>query len=186
MTSISEIRHATDVPMIATNRKKDQGGRFSGPENSRIGTLTQAIQSGFEYADLELTTRSLRDNVRRLKRDGAGIVISYHVKDRTPSLQTLESILLKEKRAGADICKIVGTARSYEDNLRCLTFLSQHAGRGKLVCFLMGRLGIPSRILSPLFGGYFTFASSGIGSATALGQIPITSLRAIYKEVCLV
>jgi 3-dehydroquinate dehydratase len=47
----------------------------------------------------------------------------------------------------------------------------------------MGRLGIPSRVLSPIFGAYFTFASSSSGRETAAGQIPIDNLRALYKEL---
>ena len=182
-SSISKIRSATNCALIATNRSKKHGGGFVGPENRRIGTLMQAAQAAFDYVDLELETKDVGSNIRGLKRSGTRVIVSYHNATATPSAVKLGIILSREKRAGADICKIVTTANSYADNLRCLTFLNQHAGATRLVCFCMGKLGVASRVLSPLFGGHFTFASSGVGSETAAGQIPITIMRAIHKEL---
>ncbi len=181
--SISEIRNATDRPLIATNRSRNQGGLFSGREEIRNKTLTQAAEGAFDYVDVELNTKDVTKTVRRLKQHGASVIVSYHNVNATPEEQTLESILEREKRAGADICKIVGTAKSYADTLRCLSFVNKHARRAKLVCFSMGRPGIPSRVLSPIFGAYFTFASSTSGRETAAGQIPIDHLRALYREL---
>jgi len=181
--SISEIRDATDRALIATNRSSGQGGFFSGTEEMRIETLTRAAESAFEYVDVELITKDVTKTVRQLKQHGAGVIVSYHNRKGTPAQRALESILEREKRAGGDICKIVGTAKNYADSLRCLTFVNKHARRTKLVCFSIGRLGIPSRVLSPLFGAYFTFASFRSGKETAAGQIPVDSLRALYKEL---
>jgi 3-dehydroquinate dehydratase len=49
------------------------------------------------------------------------------------------------------------------------------------VCFAMGELGKVSRLLSPLFGGYFTFASFDRGSETATGQMTIQEMRDAYE-----
>ena len=182
-SDISEIRNATDRRLIATNRRKDQGGLFSGTEENRLATLMQAAEEAFDYVDVELNTYNLGQRVHGLKRHGANVIISYHNERSTPSQDALESVLEREKRVGADVCKIVGTARSYDDSLRCLVLLSKHARRSRLVCFSMGRMGIPSRLLSPLFGAYFTFASYGTGRETASGQIPIKKLRALYSEL---
>lgn len=181
-SSISEIREATDRPLIATNRSRGQGGFFCGTEEMRMKTLTQAAEDAFDYVDLEMNTKDVTKTVRQFKQRGAGVIVSYHNRNGTPTERALESILQREKGAGGDICKIVGTAKNYADSLRCLTFVNKHARRTKLICFSMGRFGIPSRILSPIFGAYFTFASSGLGRETAAGQVPIDSLRALYKE----
>jgi 3-dehydroquinate dehydratase-1 len=182
-SSISQIRNVTKRPLIATNRSKAQGGLFSGTEEARLGTLKRAVLDGFDYVDIELSTRKVGNTVRRLKDLGARIIISYHSEKSTPAPDALESILARQKRVGADICKIVGTARSYADNLDCLTFVNKHARKTKLVCFSMGKLGIPSRILSPILGACFTFATFGAGRETAAGQIPIDKLRALYEEL---
>ena len=152
-------------------------------ERARLDTLIQAAREEFDYIEVELKTIDVRKTVSRMKQYGARVIVSYHDERLTRSEQALKSILLKEKRAGADVCKIVGTARSYVDNLRCLRFVQKHASKTKLVCFSMGKLGIPSRILSPIFGAYFTFASARLGRESAAGQIPIDELRALYKEL---
>lgn len=180
---IAEIRDATDRPLIATNRRRDQGGWFSGREKMRLAVLKQAVKEGFEYVDLELKTRNLSAEVRHLKQQGARVIVSHHNGRTTPSQRALESIIARQKLAVADICKIVGTANNYTDNLRYIAFVNDHAKKARLVCFAMGRLGIPSRVLSPIFGAHFTFASSDQGRETASGQLPIQRLRDLYKEL---
>jgi 3-dehydroquinate dehydratase type I len=181
-TKISQIRNATDRPLIATNRRKDQAGLFSGTEQDRLATLQQAAVESFDYIDIELKTENVDKIVHRVKQNGSSVIVSYHNERFTPSKNVLTSILAREKRAGADICKIVSTAKSYHDSLRCLEFVSTHALRSRLVCFAMGRLGIPSRVLSPLFGAYFTFASYVSGRESAPGQLTIASMRNLYRE----
>lgn len=182
-SSLSEIRDATERPLIATNRSKAEGGRFLGTEDGRLKTLMQAAQQGFDYVDIELRTKDVRTVIRDLKQCGARTIVSYHNKKITPTEATLESILASEKHSGADICKIVGAAKGYGDNPRCLRFVDKHARNTKLVCFCMGTLGIPSRVLSPILGAYFTFASFRAGRETASGQIPIDELQTLYKEL---
>jgi 3-dehydroquinate dehydratase type I len=182
-SSLSEIRAATERPLIATNRSKTQGGLFRGTERARLETLMQAAREEFDYVDVELRTKDAHRVVRQMKRHGAKVIVSYHSEKLTPTEERLESILVNEKRVGADVCKIVGTAKSYSDSLRCLRFVDKHTRRTKLVCFSMGRLGIPSRILSPILGGFFTFASFRTGRETAAGQIPIDELQTLYEEL---
>ncbi len=171
-SSIAKIRRATDQPIIATNRRIGEGGFFSGREETRLQSLVQAAQVGFDYVDVELNTKNVSKFIDHLEKDGTRTIVSHHDHKTTPELSALESILKREKDVGADVCKIVTTAKSYEDNLRCLLFLNKHSKRTRLVCFAMGKLGIPSRVLSPIYGAYFTFASSGLGRETAAGQMP--------------
>jgi 3-dehydroquinate dehydratase len=44
----------------------------------------------------------------------------------------------------------------------------------------LGEQGKLSRLLSPLFGGFFTFASLEEGSETAMGQMTINQMRVVY------
>jgi 3-dehydroquinate dehydratase type I len=181
VSSLAAIRQRTNRPMIATIRRRGNGGFFDGKEATRMEKLIQAAKAGFDYIDIDLNSNEVGESVGRFEREGAKAIVSYHNSKTTPGTTVLESILKKEKRAGADICKIVTTARSPADNLRCLTFVNKHSRNVRMVCFAMGRLGTSSRVLSPVFGAYFTFASSGIGKETASGQLPISELRMLYK-----
>ena len=44
----------------------------------------------------------------------------------------------------------------------------------------MGEQGKVSRLLSPMFGAFFTFASLDQGNETAAGQMTIQEMRAAY------
>jgi 3-dehydroquinate dehydratase/shikimate dehydrogenase len=82
---------------------------------------------------------------------------------------------------GGDVCKIITTAIYPRDNLSILHFLEEESTRTKLVSFAMGQQGIPSRILSPLFGAEFAFASLNEASKTADGQLTIDDLRSAWQ-----
>jgi 3-dehydroquinate dehydratase len=50
-----------------------------------------------------------------------------------------------------------------------------------MVSFAMGPLGLASRVLCPLIGGYFTYASLGEGKESAPGQLTVDQLKGIYR-----
>jgi len=67
--------------------------------------------------------------------------------------------------------------------LTVLNFVSRACKRTETVCFAMGELGKPSRILSPLFGALFTIASLERGRETAQGQLTVQEMRNIYQTL---
>jgi 3-dehydroquinate dehydratase type I len=93
----------------------------------------------------------------------------------------MEKVLEQEIAIGASVCKIVGTANKIEDNIAVLNFVASHSSKAKLVCFCMGEAGKISRLLSPMFGASFTYASIEQGNETAEGQISIGEMRAAYN-----
>jgi 3-dehydroquinate dehydratase type I len=156
-------------------------GKFSGTEAERQQTLRDAAKSGFEYVDVELSTPQLKDLVKELKAIGAKAIVSLHKFDGSFGVSELSSVLEREISSGAEVCKIVTTAKRLEDNLTTLNFTSTASSKAKLVCFCMGELGKISRLLSPLFGGFFTFASLERGNETASGQMTIQEMKAAYE-----
>jgi len=177
---LGAIRDATLLPLIATNRSGDQGGKGNRSEAERLETLMEACDVGFEYIDIETTTCDIDKVVSDAKGLGVGVIISYHDFNGTPRRENLQEIMRQELRQGADICKIVGTSNSPRDCLTYLGFLAENRG-AKLVSFGMGGTGAMSRIYSPLFGGEFTYASAGIGEESAPGQLTISDLREVYR-----
>ncbi|MFX1298201.1 MAG: type I 3-dehydroquinate dehydratase, partial [Promethearchaeota archaeon] len=88
----------------------------------------------------------------------------------------LQEIILKAVKQQADYVKIIGTATCVEDNIKMLS-LPQFAEKYEIqiVAFAMGRKGTISRILSPIFGAAFTFAS--LDEPTAPGQIQVQEMK---------
>ena len=89
-------------------------------------------------------------------------------------------IFRKLAATGAHIVKIVTRARATEDNLRVMHLIPIAQKLGvRVITFCMGPMGRISRIASPLFGGYLTFASLEEGEESADGQIPVTEMKRI-------
>jgi len=177
----SKIRESTNLPLIATNRPTWEGGTFNGPENDRINMLLSAADAGFNFVDLELSTGNLRDVVKDVGRRGLETIVSSHDYTCTPPISEIYRIFLRELRVGAEICKIITTAKTLDDNLTCLRFLGKASRRGKVVSFCMGELGVTSRILAPIFGASFTYASVQRGRESAPGQLTVETIRNIYR-----
>jgi len=180
---LKDLVREASVPMIATNRQYEQGGLQPQDENSRIQILIQAAEAGFRYVDVELTTGKIRSLVEKIRSYGAKPIISFHDFEKTPPFQDMEKIIRSEIEAEADVCKLVTTARNIEDNLECLLLARRMSRSAKIVCFAMGRKGLISRVLSPVFGGYFTFASLRNDAKTAPGQLSIDDLKSLYMKL---
>jgi 3-dehydroquinate dehydratase type I len=162
------------TPKIATDKA-------SRTEMAHQQLLITAAKGGFDYVDVELSTPKLEALVKELKALGAKPIVSFHKLDGSLSVQELNSVLEREIASEAEVCKIVTTAKKMEDNLTALNFNSTASANVKIVCFCMGELGKVSRLLSPLFGGFFTFASLERGNETASGQLTIQEMKAAYK-----
>jgi 3-dehydroquinate dehydratase-1 len=180
---LKDVAGCTRTPLIATVRQSKCGRKFSGKEEERVKILLDVASKGFEYADVELNLSGLKIVVENLWALGVKPIISFHDFEKTPKSGELQRILKSEIEAGADVCKIVTTAQSLQDNLALLQFLYNEGGKAKIVCFAMGPLGKPSRLLSPIYGGYFTIASLERGMETAAGQITIEEMKAAYKAL---
>jgi len=180
---LDDIAHCSNTPLIATNRSTECQGKFSGSETERKRILLDAARNGFEYVDVELSTSKLKDIIGDLRGIGVKPIISFHNFNETPSLSQLNKILKKEIESGADVCKIITTAKLIEDNLTVLDFVSKACKSAKIVCFSMGELGKPSRLLSPLFGAFFTIASLESGKKTASGQLTIQEMKNAYAAL---
>jgi 3-dehydroquinate dehydratase type I len=177
---VNKIREVTNLPLIATNRVKEQGGLWARSEMKRIELLISACEEGFEYVDIEISTESIKSTGEKIKDLGAKLIVSYHDFTITPRIDELYRIMHKELDAGADICKIIGMAKGIGDGLTYLNFIQENSDVN-LVCFGMGREGIISRIFSPLFGSSYTYASIEAGKENAPGQISISNLKSIYR-----
>jgi 3-dehydroquinate dehydratase type I len=171
---LETIAQKKRIPAIAT----DKSARS--PENASKLLLT-AANAGFEFVDIDLSSKLRSDLVDELKRTDTGVIVSFHDNAKTPSLTQLQKILKAERKVRADICKVVTKAQEPQDNLTVLELLAKKQDGSKVISFAMGSAGIPSRILAPLFGAEFTFASLNQESGTAEGQLGIDDLRRAWK-----
>jgi 3-dehydroquinate dehydratase I len=176
-----EMARHLHKPWIATMRDSAHRGKFTGSEEERVDELMQAVKLGAYAIDVELDCPARGDMVKRVK-NKARYLVSYHNWDGTPTLEQLSATVHRQLSAGADICKVVTMARSVYDNLTVLKLLGLFPWID-IISFAMGPVGALSRVLSPMAGGYLTYASMDESGGSAPGQMSVEALRKIYRMV---
>jgi 3-dehydroquinate dehydratase type I len=168
-------------PWLACNRRVEEGGKWQGSEEKRTKELLSALDIGAQLIDIELGTPAVGDIVKEVK-GCAGVIISYHNLHETPPIDRLRQIIINELAAGAEICKVVTTARRMKDNVEVLELIPLFPDT-RIISFAMGMMGQISRVMCPLVGGYMTWGSTEEGSESAEGQMAADYLRRIYRAV---
>jgi 3-dehydroquinate dehydratase type I len=166
------------LKVIATNRVVEQGGKAN-EGNKRITTLL--YNSHPDYYDIELRTHLeyLETAIKYAKGTGAKVILSDHDFRGMPTRSELDNKYSAMRDLKADICKIVGTAKTKSDNDLCLEFLRSVPEDSSIV-FAMGNPGWQSRILAPLQGSMLTFGN--MEGESAPGQPSLALLRT-FKDI---
>jgi len=167
-----------EVHVLATCRRKPNGGHFRGSVEEELRLLEAAVEAGAQSVDVEVETAGAAPG--RLKPLAAGrakVIVSYHNFQSTPALGPM---LRRMEKIPADLYKLVTTARKPTDNLRVLDLARNPTGR-PLVLLAMGEMGIASRVLSLARHAAFTFAAPVSADGTAPGQVSSRLLRRQYR-----
>jgi len=163
------VRKATELPIIATNRIKSEGGQFEGSEGDRIGLLAKAADYA-DYVDIELSAEQRAELMERVNKPA---IVSYHNFARTPGREELRAILKEIKNRKAAIAKIAVTPTNMRDNLEILELLLE--AEMPLCVIAMGQVGRHLRAVAPLYGSALTYGY--VSRAAAPGQMSIAELR---------
>lgn len=158
-------------PIMATVRRPQDGGRWSGSEEARLALLRQAIVAGFDWVDLET---DIADGIRRFK--DVKRVISYHNMREVPA--NLEKIYQRMCSQDGDALKLAVRAQHPKDNVRVLHLLKNSPR--PTVAFCMGDLGMPSRLLGAKFGAPFTYAAFNKERGIAPGLPSFVDMKRLY------
>ncbi|MEA2064808.1 MAG: shikimate dehydrogenase [Patescibacteria group bacterium] len=152
-----------NLPIIATNR----GG------NQKI--LIKAIKSGAKYIDMDISEIDF-SVLNFAKKQKCKVIISCHNFQNTPRVNELFKIVKKARKKGADIIKIITTAKKEKDNQTILS-LYEYCNI-PLIAFAMGKIGQPTRMECLTHGALWTYCSVG-KNKTATGQISLKQAKKI-------
>jgi 3-dehydroquinate dehydratase/shikimate dehydrogenase len=168
---LGEIARRRKLPLIATFRRKSDGGLFSGSEEKRRALLRAAVAQGFDYVDIEA------DVIRHVPRYGdAKRIVSFHDLDGVPD--NLEDVFDDLQSVDADIVKIAVKAHKGSDVFRVLRLYQ--SARRPTVAFCMGEWGVASRILCAKFGAPFSYAAVNVMRLVAPGLLTVEEMRDVY------
>jgi 3-dehydroquinate dehydratase / shikimate dehydrogenase len=166
-----------DCLVLATCRRHQNHGKFNGSIEQQFAILDEAVRYGAAAIDVEIETAEMAPDRLRQFHGKAQVIVSYHNFEATPPM---ESVLNRMLRVPADAYKIVTTARKPSDNVRVLA-AAKSLPRQRMVVLAMGELGFPTRVLSPVFGGIFSYAAPLYAEGTAAGQVSAKYLRHLYR-----
>lgn len=161
-----------DCQVIITARRKEDGGKWSGSEESRQLLLREAIAEGVDYVDLEEDVAGLIPRFGKTKR-----IISYHNFRKTP--EDLRELHERMSKLDPDIVKIATMANDPHDNVRMLELMQESEVPTVAMC--MGDIGTPSRILSAKFGAPYTYSTFHHERTLAPGQLSFKQMREIFR-----
>jgi 3-dehydroquinate dehydratase I len=171
---VSSIIKDINFPLIATNRKMEEGGFFKGSEYERIDILLEAAKYA-NIVDIELETEA--EYLEKIINGSKSTIISYHDFNLTPSIDFLLEIVRREKQMG-DIAKFSVMPQNISDTLIVLNVLSQVQDT---IGIAMGDIGMYTRIVAPLFGSPITFAS--LNNKSAPGQLDIVTTKKFLDKL---
>lgn len=200
----------SDIPLVATCRISEVAAgepslqdHSMSPQSREIKAmqiserrLVGAIEAGARYVDVEIEAqKQMSKRVRQAAHENGTVFIrSYHDFQGTDSLEALKAIVEKCVYHGADMVKIVTTARSAGDAQKIAALYQwcqeeKKAGNdrigsladGGLIAFCMGAEGRSSRLDCLKYGAPYTYAALNEEEVAAPGQWPLSQMReAVY------
>lgn len=173
---LADLQRADGIPDTEKGRREQQIRAYDITERR----LTKAVEAGAAYIDLEMEAPApMSKRLRKAAQENGTIVIrSYHDFAGTPSREKLAETVSQCREFGAEVVKIVTTARSAAD---VQTVLSLYDDFDRLIAFCMGEAGRQSRLDCLAKGAPYTYAALTEDEATAPGQWSTASMKkALY------
>ncbi|MBN1762159.1 MAG: type I 3-dehydroquinate dehydratase [Methanomicrobia archaeon] len=174
-----------DVPVIATNRRKEEGGAFTGTELERIALLISILDTvNVDAVDIELSSPPEEKQmlVEKAKSLRVPVICSFHDFNGTPSRSELEAIVTHMYDEGASIAKIAVTPQTFSDALLVLDLTDTLTQTGKVITTIgMGPVGKHLRLIAPLYGSVLTYGYIEGEEAVAPGQFSVKELRSMLE-----
>ena len=180
LEQIRRLLEKSKLPMIFTLRRKDQGGRFVGPEETRFSWLEKLCSLKPAYVDLEWDIPMLFIKQLHTKFPAIKFISSYHNFTIIPDL---EEVFVKMRSPHVRFYKIAIPASSTIDALKLLSFAkAKNAENLQVIGIAMGEKGQITRILGPIFGSPIEYCSTNQNEPTAPGQMTAEEMSAIYHH----
>ena len=168
---VRECRNVCALPVIATLRSAQEGGRYFGSPEEWAEKIAPVIPL-VDYVDVE---QQFAREAGPVKAAGRAIIASHHASEMLP-LHVL-FVLEQELRAFGDIPKIIVTPKNEDDLIDLIAFT--RAAKKPICTGVMGASFRYARAILPLFGSAFAYCHTGV--PTAEGQYSVEEFVVLQK-----
>jgi 3-dehydroquinate dehydratase / shikimate dehydrogenase len=160
---------------IATCRRREAGGKFTGTIAEQLVHLAEAIRSGCDWYDLEIEASSAcpPELLDVLLGEGRRIA-SAHFFHRRP--KNLKRVAIDLARTHPDAIKVAAYCDSFAESIDVLRLAP---GRKNIVAVPMGDVALPARVLALRGGSALAYAP--VENATAPGQVTLDVMKHLYR-----
>ncbi|MGL6226131.1 MAG: type I 3-dehydroquinate dehydratase, partial [Thermoguttaceae bacterium] len=165
------------TPVVATVRRRQDGGNWRETEEKRLLLLRSAIVAGVEFVDLEEDIAASIPRFGKTKR-----IVSFHDMNGTPD--DLAGLCDRMRKCDPDVIKIAVKANRIADVFRVMQLTKNQNElfpEVPVIGISMGEIGIMSRILAHKLGSPFTYATFSKSRVFAPGLLEYTHLRDFYR-----
>lgn len=186
---VKEFLKEQKLPVIVTNRRREEGGSFVGTEEERIAMLSRIIETApVNAVDIEFLSHEEVKNkiIETAKNRHIPVIISFHDFNGMPRREDISNIIESMYDEGGSIAKIAVTPKSLNDALFLLTLTHEVSSVGKLlVCIGMGSgsVGRHLRLIAPIYGSVLTYGYIEGEESVAPGQFSVSELRLIRDKI---
>ena len=172
-TAVANLVRRAPIDVVATCRRRCDGGGFDGDEPGRRELISAALGAGARYADIEIDAEWAADAIVEAREH---IVLSHHWTQGRPGDVDQRVGQILELRPA--VAKLVTAAQAPDDLLPMLAAGDALRAAGvDCTCFCMESAGAGSRLIDLARGGVWSYASTPAGPPTAPGQWPAAVLR---------
>lgn len=181
---VNEFLGLLKMPVIITNRRREEGGSFAGTEEEQIALLSSILETrqvnavDIEFLSHEVIKRRLIEQANKLQ---IPVILSLHDLKGMPDHEKILKTIDDMYDEGGSIAKIAVTPKTLNDALFLLTLTHAVSKAGKsLVCIGMGSgpIGRHLRLITPVYGSVLTYGFIGSEeSSVAPGQFGVKELR---------
>ena len=147
------------MPVIVTNRRREEGGSFTGTEDERIGILRSIVSTGLvDAVDIEFLADGRDEIIEEAKKHRIPVILSFHDFYGMPAPDELLELIDGMYKAGGSIAKVAVTPRTAHDTLNLLQLTHRVSSNGQpLITIGMGDWGRHLRVIAPLYGSVLTY-----------------------------
>lgn len=178
LENILQVKEVLKVSSIFVCRNKKDGGNFLCHDDMCKEILESGLKTGFDFVDIDFSCIKNLDLIN--KHPQTKIILSTHNFNETPGYRNLRKIQKQMRGYKPDIIKFATLIKTDKDIQNLLRLILSSKKEDKTIAIGMGQKGKITRILGPILGSPFGFATLQ-ESITAPGQLSFAEMQEIWN-----